>query len=640
MGLKTHKQNYYPDIQVLRGLAVVSVLLFHFYPKLFPGGYVGVDIFFVISGYLVGGSVFSSIVYNRFNFKDFMFKRFARLFPAFLVMILLSISISIGTTLAFKKSFGVDVLATLANVSNIRFYRSIDYFNSNSNILLHTWSLSAEWQFYTILPIFLLVMRKISKSYKILRVSIFALLFISFLGFITAQDHKQAIFYLIPFRLWEFIIGVLIFGKTYSFKFHYIILLLLFSIIIYADLNSIVPNVLTVMCTSFYLLNSLNQDPKKILMKNTVGKAMLTVYNLFEHFGKISYSVYLYHYPLAILFVYLFTESYGKFNHFLYFAILYLVSVFSYAQIESRKTLLNYKSKILKFTVVSTMLIISCQAYFIFQFGKLLYVPTEYNISKLYRTGKCFIEKLPDESVYDECVSYKSHIIWGDSHAASIYSGLENYPLSQVTASNCPPFLNKSMNITADCLKVNSYAIDFIKSNEPDSVILAANWVNYGSISDISESLINTITVIKRYCPDTTIIVIGNFPHWVLPLQSQLNRTLFYNNINVDSLIDRSNSKYSVNNTVYLKNHSALKLKSFDDSLKSKVVSNTQSIFFVSPIDFLCIYDECIAMLKDSEINNRIILSSFDKNHLTPEMARILIKNSKLMDYIILPDTI
>ena len=643
MNLKMYQHKYISDIQVLRGLAVLLVVLFHSYPSQFPGGYLGVDIFFVISGYLVGGALFRNVIRNQFSFKIFILKRFTRLFPAFFAMLLLSISIEIGTMLFFRRSFVLDVLWALTNVSNIRFYKNTDYFNSTSNILLHTWSLSVEWQFYVIFPILLLSIRKISKSLKLLIASILTLFLISILGFSLVKNHEQAIFYLLPFRFWEFIIGILSFEKKTKLSpiFHYALLPVLFGAALNVNLKGFLPNILVVLITSIYLRNSVNKNYGQIDTKKMLTKISHSIYKLLEHLGKISYSFYLYHLPLAILFIYLFQENNNRFNQALYFLVLYLVSIVSFSLIESRKTLVYYKSKNLKILIMTMILIVTTQIFFTYRFSQNKYIGDEYNIEKLYRTGKCFLEKPLDLRFHDECTTYKSQLIWGDSHAASLLSGLPNdYPISQITGSLCPPLVNNSIAVSSQCSKINSYALNFIKRNKPNSVIIVANWVNYGTVSKVSKSLINTLDLIKKSSPGSNVIVIGNFPKWILPLEEQLNFLYFYRNLDLNQLTAENNSKQFLQTSIYLKNQSTFEINRFDKLMENRLMLNNRSTFFVSPSFYLCKHDKCIALLKDSEKSNTVVLSSFDKNHLTPEMASNFIKNSNLLEKLNLPDKI
>ena len=643
MNSQMYQHKYISDIQVLRGLAVLLVVLFHSYPSQFPGGYLGVDIFFVISGYLVGGALFRNVTRNQFSFKIFILKRFTRLFPAFFAMLLLSISIEIGTMLFFRRSFVLDVLSALTNVSNIRFYKNTDYFNSTSNILLHTWSLSVEWQFYVIFPILLLSIRKISKSLKLLMASILTLFLISILGFSLVKNHEQAIFYLLPFRFWEFIIGIISFEKKTKLSpiFHYALLPVLFGAALSVNLKSFLPNILIVLITAIYLRNSANKNYSQIDTKKLLTKIPHSIYKLLEHLGKISYSFYLYHLPLAILFIYLFQEDNNRFNQAIYFLILYLVSIVSFSLIESRKTLIYYKSKNLKILIITMILVVTTQIFFTYRFSQNKYIGDEYNIEKLYRTGKCFLEKPSDLSFHDECTAYKSQLIWGDSHAASLLSGLpSDYPISQITGSLCPPLVNNSIAGSSQCSKINSYALNFIKSNKPKSVIIVANWVNYGTVSNVSKSLINTLDLIKKSSPGTNVIVIGNFPKWVLPLKEQLNFLYFYRNLDLNKLTTENNSKQFLQRSIYLKNQSTLEINRFDKLMKKRLMLHNRSIFFVSPSFYFCKHDKCIALLKNPEKNDTIVLSSFDKNHLTPEMASNLIKNSNLLEKLNLPDRI
>lgn len=158
------KQKYYrPDIDGLRAIAVIFVILYHFNVGLFSGGFVGVDIFFVISGYLITKGILEKQHEGAFEFSDFYFRRVRRLIPALLATIVVSYIAAyiLFSPADFKQMSGSTVYA-ISGLSNLFFWMESGYFDTSSIVkpLLHTWSLSVEIQFYIIWPFFVVFNKK------------------------------------------------------------------------------------------------------------------------------------------------------------------------------------------------------------------------------------------------------------------------------------------------------------------------------------------------------------------------------------------------------------------------------------------------------------------------------------------------
>ena len=158
---------YRSDIDGLRALAIIPVVLYHAGIKLFSGGYVGVDIFFVISGYLITLIITEEIKQQRFTITDFYERRIRRIFPALFIVILFCLIAGAFFILPSDfKNFGKSIIATTLFVANIFFWKKTDYFAAAAETkpLLHTWSLSVEEQFYLIFPVILLFIHRYSQD--------------------------------------------------------------------------------------------------------------------------------------------------------------------------------------------------------------------------------------------------------------------------------------------------------------------------------------------------------------------------------------------------------------------------------------------------------------------------------------------
>src|ERR1700691_3486782 len=156
-------RGYRPDVDGLRALAVIAVIGFHAFPEIMPGGFVGVDVFFVISGFLISGIIFNQLSRGTFTFRGFYDRRIRRIFPA--LSLVLTACLIYGWWAALPVDFrqlGEQVAAGAGFVSNILLWRQSDYFDTASELkpLLHLWSLGVEEQYYLIWPLLLFLLRR------------------------------------------------------------------------------------------------------------------------------------------------------------------------------------------------------------------------------------------------------------------------------------------------------------------------------------------------------------------------------------------------------------------------------------------------------------------------------------------------
>jgi len=203
---------YRRDIDGLRAIAILLVVLFHYEVPLFAAGYVGVDIFFVISGFLITGILRHSIETRRFRYRDFYLRRARRLIPAlFCVVIVTTLVACLILTPYELKIYALTAAATLTGVSNIAFLAFTDYFSPKAvrQLLLMGWSLSVEMQFYLVIPpVILFGLRRGGDGLR--RIVLVATLSSFAATVLTVHYRPVTAFYLMPFRLWEIGTGALI----------------------------------------------------------------------------------------------------------------------------------------------------------------------------------------------------------------------------------------------------------------------------------------------------------------------------------------------------------------------------------------------------------------------------------------------
>ena len=302
-------QNFYrPDIDGLRAISILGVVFFHFKFDFFSGGYLGVDVFIVISGYLITSFIFNRLKIKKFNFKEFIIRRAKRLLPTFFVVLFLCSLLAFFIFLPVELiKFSKSVISTTFLSSNFFFWLYSGYWDeSNTNPLLHTWSLSLEWQFYLFFSLLIILIWSLTKrKISILIYLIFFLIFLtSFILAITFLDRNMS-FFLLPFRIYEFLIGTFVYfiidrknsiiDKNKNILSIFAILLIIFSFYAF-DSNSNAPGYVALFpCLGTALLIYLSNSIIHKFLRNKI----------LVYLGLISYSLYLYHWPVLIFYSWL-----------------------------------------------------------------------------------------------------------------------------------------------------------------------------------------------------------------------------------------------------------------------------------------------------------------------------------------------
>jgi len=291
------------DINGLRAIAVIAVVLFHFNASWMPGGFVGVDVFFVISGFLMTGIIFRGIEQKNFSVLKFYVARANRLIPALamLCMVLLIFGWFFLTPLDYK-ALGEHVASSISFLSNVNYWRESGYFDATTHEkwLLHTWSLSAEWQFYIIYPLVLIALRKFM-SVKALKVTV---LLGTVLGFIfcaiATYKWPNAAYYSLPTRAWEMMMG----GVAYLYPFT-----------LEEKRKKLVEWLgLALIVGSYFLISKENPWPGYLAIFPVLGSSLIiqaqcydsfmTSNQVFQKLGAWSYSIYLWHWPFVVAIYY------------------------------------------------------------------------------------------------------------------------------------------------------------------------------------------------------------------------------------------------------------------------------------------------------------------------------------------------
>ena len=288
------------DINGLRAIAVIAVVLFHFNASWMPGGFAGVDVFFVISGFLMTGIIFRGIEQDNFSILKFYVARAKRIIPALAVLclVLLVFGWFYLTPLDYR-ALGKHAGSSMGFLSNIIYWRESGYFDaaSHEKWLLHTWSLSAEWQFYIIYPLVLIAMRKFM-SLKAMKATVLVGTVLGFIFCVVATyKWPNPAYYLLPTRAWEMMIG----GVAYLYPlklaenrkkiFEWGGLALIILSYIFISKENLWPGYLALIPVfgAFLLIQAQRND------------SIVTGNIIFQSLGKWSYSIYLWHWPITVI---------------------------------------------------------------------------------------------------------------------------------------------------------------------------------------------------------------------------------------------------------------------------------------------------------------------------------------------------
>ena len=449
---------YRPEIDGLRALAVVSVIINHFGEGYLPGGFLGVDIFFVISGYVITGSLLSGAHSNFSGYiSDFYARRILRLLPTLLVVILIgSVAICSVATWQYASMSIRTAITAVFGVSNIYLYsQAIDYWGGQAtlNPFTHTWSLGVEEQFYLLYPLLIWLIfwsPKVNKTRisSLYMAVLWSLALISLISYITQfKDATALMFYGSPFRFWEILSGGLLFIYSNKFKEynifrvdaghrssmdslrrkkHYLAVFGLLMILLPLCLNDKyisvpIKTLLVVGATVLFIATA--QSNRTIFYLFTTRPII--------YIGKISYSLYLWHWPVLVYERWMGFE--GNFSILVEVLITFTLSIFSYRYIECyfrhRKSTVK-NSKIIIFSILISCFVCLLAILFGVIARELNKQKNPFEAVMIHNNYPCHSPKWTDDPIKD-CLAPKNlslkHIyVMGDSHSTNLLPSIES----------------------------------------------------------------------------------------------------------------------------------------------------------------------------------------------------------------------
>ncbi|WP_017221073.1 acyltransferase family protein [Moritella dasanensis] len=633
------------DINGLRAIAVIGVILYHFNANILPGGFAGVDVFFVISGFLMTSIIFRDLTNDIFSLPVFYLARAKRIIPP--LLILCCALLLFGWMFVIPPDFQAltkHVHKSLNFLSNITYWQESGYFDVDAELkwLLHTWSLSVEWQFYIVYPLLLLMVKQLVKNILIPRV-IIACSAISFIACVYVSWYwPNSAFYLLPTRAWEMLLGGLAFlyprklsANSQKWLFRIGIMMIIASYIL-LDSANMWPGYLA----AVPVLGTI-----AVIMANQ-GNNLLSNNSTVQLLGRTSYSTYLWHWPIFVALSYYYIEL-----SLLHIASGISASIFmgwlSYTLIEKRAA---------KYKGMNVVFILLYLGVFSITFSSISskYLANEINFS-IPNSVKASIKRAPAAcfdnkdaltsqtwlcSLGDDSASDTRFIVMGDSHMYSqlpAFNALASrYHLKgQYTGfSGCPPLLGvypqRSDQVEKNCFKLNNKLYDYVKDNAINRVFLSARWSYYtefgyngtGDMVYLSAKKVGrkdqrnsfetfqtgVKETIKRYNDiGVSPVVILQVPQQKLRPE-KLYYTAYLQDIPLHSL---------AKNSISIQDHRALQQR-VNNVFKELAESDDYALTIVDPVDTFCNRKSCI-------VGTATVSYYFDKDHLAESGAMYLL---------------
>jgi len=625
---------YRADIDGLRAVAVGGVIAYHAFPSEVSGGFVGVDVFFVISGFLISGIIFRDLARGSFSFAEFYRRRIRRIIPALLIVLIATWLVAwLILNADDYEALGWHLSAASVFLSNFVLGNEAGYFDHAAEYkpLLHLWSLAVEEQFYLIWPVSIYVIWRLRRNPTPI-LGILALLSFS-LNIAMAGAQPVWDFYSLPTRLWELALGAVLASTSHGFGRRNVAHamgaagfgLVLFAILTlkgtanYPGWSALVPTIgtaLLVMAGPDSWFNRTILSPRPVVL-----------------IGLISYPLYLWHWPLLSFARYhlLIEPTPSTKAGIIALAILLAWATYQFVERPIRFGMRRAQS-VRRYAPI-TLIVLLCGVG---------------GVGLMTWTAQGFVERFPDQVrnlanyTYDEQAAYRAGtcilsppqterdfasgctgrtsaddqrplvFLWGDSHAAHLYPGLAHiqgnsgFALAQFTASACPPILDHDVkHIYLDvrqvqfCQNVNDFVFRKIEELQPQVLVLAAQWWEV-SIDDLGK-LDLTIRRLKN-AGIQHIMLVGPVPVWNPSLPKLLLN--FYQTSVPQHVPDRMEG-------------AALNP---DIEKKLQEIAAKEGIEFVSAIDVFCRKNECLTKVGNGP--GDIVV--WDSAHLTDAGSDLL----------------
>jgi len=612
--LSSPSDRYRPDIDGLRAIAVMLVVNFHAFPEAMPGGFIGVDIFFVISGFLITGIILRELDQQRFSLLAFYNRRIRRIFPALIVVLCATLVLGwLWMLPAAYAQLSTDVFASAAFFSNIALLLQSGYFDieSGKKPLLHLWSLGIEEQFYLFWPLILMLVARMRLSILVAASVIGIASFL--LNVALIGSNPVATFYLPFARAWELLAGAAlacswneVSQSSRASNWRATIGLSLIAVAAgVLDTHSAFPGWWAALPVAGGAL--LLSAPAAWFCRCLLASPPLV------WIGLISYPLYLWHWPLLVFFGIIKFGPLTLLERELTLGLSALLAWLTYRFVESPFRF--SRPSPLKIAGLCTgMVLVSTAAGIVVEgrgFGFRL--PPEIREMADVRTDpsnwrvhECLLDLSHEMSFADNCVDRDRRplvLVWGDSTAGALLPGLRkaqetrDFGIAQFTSSSCIPALNAEIAATPNCRAINDEILARARAIKPDIVLL------HGPADRYLDNVAETVAALKKQTT-ARVVVLGPVPTWRRGLP---NEVLRYFMLHHRLIPERSSDAVSSNWP--------------DALLRAKLVPLGAE--YISVWDAMCNADGCLTRTGDKASD----ISASDQVHFTEKGSMFLVQS-------------
>jgi peptidoglycan/LPS O-acetylase OafA/YrhL len=603
---------YRPDIDGLRAIAVILVVNFHAFPDAMPGGFIGVDVFFVISGFLITGIIARELNSGRFSLLGFYDRRVRRIFPALIVV--LAAALVLGWLWMLPSAYSklsADVFASAAFAANIALLLQSGYFDVESakKPLLHLWSLGIEEQFYLVWPLILLLAARLRLNLLWVALSLGLSSFV--LNVALIGTNPAATFYLPFTRAFELLAGAALActwgqfsqnGTASNWRAGAGILLIATAAAV-LDVHSAFPGwwALLPVVGAALLLSA----PAAWACRHWLASPPMV------WIGQISYPLYLWHWPLLVFFAIIKFEPLTLIERELIVLLSALLAWATYRFIE-RPFRFGRPIPIKALGLCAGMVLVGVGGGVVVagrgfesrlpaEIRAMTDVPEQ---TSQWRVHRCLLDLSHETTFAGDCVDQNRKprlLLWGDSTAAALMPGLRkaqeshDFGIAQFTLTSCIPAINADIAGVPNCRAANDKVLELARQLQPDIVLLHGTWEKH--LDHVAE----TVTALKQ-ATRARVIVLGPGPFWKRGLPSEVLRYFLLHHRLIPTRIGSSGSSR------------------YDAEMRAALVPRGAE--FISAWDALCDAEGCLARVGDEASD--ILVS--DQVHLTEKGSIVLVR--------------
>lgn len=615
-----HRQStYIAPLDGLRALSVALVILFHLKIDAIKGGFVGVDVFFVISGFIITKGAIESLERGCFSYWSFLARRFFRLVPALVIVLLTSSALAVAVlTPSQLVDYGKSAIAAAFSVSNIFFYLNSGYFDGDSwtKPLLHTWSLGVEEQFYLLWPLIMIGAYRAGKRRGVI-IAIALLTAISLIStHLLFSRDPSATFYLTPFRVYQLGFGALIALSGFMFTGFISAVAATVGVagIIFAAVtvtgsgNYLSEALLPAMSASLFIA-SMNSSVAKIAFGNRVISAI----------GRRSYSLYLVHWPLIVL-----AMPSLQFSHTLNVGVMLLTCLIA-GEVLHRFVEMPFRSggagvaiatPLTQLTIIAVCISFWSTSGFSARYSDEIVAMVQQSksergqVAAAIEYGKCAMSDETPMDGFDAsmCLTPSGDkptvVVLGDSFGSDSVLGLrdtfgDKYHIAVANLSGCMPLpMDTNIARRPACAEFNKTRLDFVKAHQYDAIILAGNWWAPDAAREVAR-------LVDELRPNAARI-------YVMGVRVSFNASVADILVSVGNVADTNNK---------LRSHADVRRYENNDLFRD-IITKTGAVY-LDVLNSQCGAQSCDAVTSDGK------LVYFDNSHLTRAGAALLARSVK-----------